>query len=507
MNAALSIACLVVGCLIAGCATGGDVNDRGPAAPYEPDWASLGAHEAAPAWFRDAKFGIYLHWGVLSVPAFANDWYPRNMHIEGSQEYQHQVKTYGPLADFGYHDFVPMFTAEHFDAEAWATLFQQAGARFAGLVAEHHDGFSMWDSEINPWNAADKGPQKDLVGALEQAIHGRDMRFVTTFHMARNLQQYADRPDAKTDSSYFPYEEGMAPSSTDPELRILYGNVPPEQFYQNWNTKLQEVIDRYRPDLIYFDGMLGKLPEANKLAFLAYYLNSAHRWGRDVVVTHKNGELPEVVSVPDYEKGRMDEITPDPWLTDETVSIGSWSYTDDLSLKPVSEILHVLIDVVSKNGVLMLNISPRADGTIPQDQQDVLRALGGWLGAYGEAIYETRPWIIYGEGPTKLEKGGHFLPRITYTPQDIRYTTKGDTLYAIVLGWPGATQEVLLTALAKDRLNGMDIVAVSMLGTSADLAWTWRDDGLAVTTPTEPVDDMAVVFKIQATGLADEKQR
>jgi alpha-L-fucosidase len=503
MKSTRSIACLIAVCLLAGCAADGDRGSRDAAALYEPSWASLAAYEAAPAWFKDAKFGIYVHWGVLSVPAFANDWYPRNMHVVGSREHRHQVATYGPLTAFGYHDFVPMFKAEHFDADAWATLFRQAGARFAGLVAEHHDGFSMWNSDVNPWNAADKAPQADLVGALEQAIHGRDMRFVTTFHMARNLQLYADRPASQTDSSYFPYAEGMATSSTDPELRILYGNIPPEAFYENWLAKLKEVIDRYRPDLIYFDGMLGKLPEAYKLDFLAYYLNSAHRWGREVVVTHKNGELPETVSVPDYEKGRMDEITPEPWLTDETVSTGSWSYTDDLRLKPAREILHVLIDVVSKNSVLMLNVSPRADGIIPQDQQDVLRALGDWLGAYGEAIYETRPWRVYGEGPTKLEKGGHFLPRYTYTPQDIRYTTKGDTLYAIALGWPGANRKVLLTALAKARVPGVHIVDVSMLGTSEDLAWTWRDDGLAVTTPAEPVGAMAVVFKILTTGPED----
>ncbi len=497
-----SFGSLLMGVLLCSCTSATEDTLQSAPVPYEATWESLAEHEAAPDWFRDAKFGIYVHWGVLSVPAFAHDWYPRNMHLEGGFEHQHQIETYGPLDAFGYHDFVPMFQAENFDPDAWADLFQEAGAQFAGMVAEHHDGFSMWDSEVNPWNAVDKGPEKDLVGALAQAIHGRDMRYVTTFHMARNLQIYADRPDAMTDSSYFPYDPQMATSSTDPELRVLYGNIPPEQFYQHWLAKLTEVIDQYQPDLIYFDGLLGKIPESHKQRFLAHYLNSADQWGRDVVVTHKNGELPSSISVPDYEKGRMNSLTPEPWLTDETISTGSWSFTNDLTLKSAAEILHVLIDVVSKNGVLMLNLSPRADGIIPEDQQAVAREIGAWLRVHGEAIYNTRPWVQFGEGPTKLAEGGHFLPRVSYTPNDIRYTVAGDTVYAISLGWPGAEQDVLFTAFAPSNLTpSVQVEKVSLLGAADSLRWTWGENGLTVTTPTIPVDDRAVVYKIELGKL------
>lgn len=464
--------------------------------PYEPTWSSLAEHEAAPGWFRDAKFGIYLHWGALSVPAAFHDWYPRMMHIQGSDEHAHQVETYGPLDAFGYHDFVPMFTAEHFDPEEWAALFQRAGARFAGMVAEHHDGFSMWDSEINPWNAADRGPERDLVGALQDAVHGRGMRFVTSFHMARNLQIYQDRPQAGSDTSYFPYVEGWATASEDPELRMMYGNLPVAEFAANWEGKLREVIDGYRPDLIYFDGMLPKIPEPYMLRFLAHYFNSAERWGRDVVVTYKNDELPSSLAVPDYEKGRVATLAPEPFLTDETISNWSWSYVEGLTYKSVPQILHILADVVSKNGSLMLNISPRADGTIPEEQREILQEIGDWLAVHGEAIYGTRPWVTYGEGPTVQEEGGHFLPTLDYRPEDIRYTSRGDTVYATALGWPGPGARLTLGAFSGPAAN-TEVRSVELVGTDAALTWERTAEGLQVTLPDRPVSGHATVLRIE----------
>jgi len=466
--------------------------------PYGPTLASLADHEAAPVWFRDAKFGIYLHWGVLSVPAFANDWYPRLMHVPGTDEHRHQVETYGPLETFGYHDFVPMFEAERYDPDAWAALFQEAGARFAGMVAEHHDGFSMWHSEVNPWNAVDRGPGRDLVGALEAAVHGREMRFVTSFHMARNLQIYQDRPEEKSDTSYFPYVEGWATASEDPDLRILYGNLPPEQFFENWAAKLREVIDGYRPDLIYFDGQLGKIPERYKLELLAHYFNRSAQWDRDVVVTYKNDELPSSLAVPDYEKGRVDDLSSEPFLTDETISNWAWSYVEGLTYKTVPQILHILADVVSKNGTLMLNISPRADGTIPAEQQEILRAIGAWLDTHGEAIYGTRPWRVYGEGPTEQESSGHFLPTLDYAPRDIRYTARGDTVYAIALGWPGPGEELTLAAFA--GAPDTAVRSVEVVGTDEVVAWSRGADGLVVSAPDGPVSEHALVFRILADG-------
>ncbi|GAB6166677.1 hypothetical protein JCM19992_26770 [Thermostilla marina] len=432
-----------------------------PEGPYTTDWDSLSKVNEAPDWFRDAKFGIYFHWGVYSVPAFGSEWYPRNMHIKTRPEYKHHVETYGDPTEFEYADFVPMFKAENFDADEWAELFKKAGARFAGPVAEHHDGFSMWASKVTPWNAKDKGPKRDIVGELEKAIRARGMKFVATFHHARN-NLWEKSPGQWT--GHYEYIKKDFPSLLeDPENAILYGYMPREQFLKMWLIKLTEVIDNYQPDLIWFDSWLDEIPEDYRKAFLAYYFNRAHQWGREVVVTFKQRDLPRTTALEDFEKGRLDHLTEYCWLTDDTISKGSWCYTQDLQIKDTQEVLQVLIDIVSKNGCLLLNISPKADGTIPDNQKQVLLGLGEWLKVNGEAIYETRPWLVYGEGPTKMAKGGAFVGSVRYTGRDVRYTTRGNTLYAIALDWPDASPLVLqsvevdeVPADAKVELLGYD---------------------------------------------------
>ena len=464
---------------------------------YEANWDSLAKYEETAEWFKDAKFGIYAHWGVLSVPSYANDWYPRNMHIVGSNEYKYHVKTYGEPKEFGYHDFVPMFKAEKFNAEQWASLFKKAGAKFGGIVAEHHDGWSNWKSSINPWNSFEKGPHKDIVGQLAKAIKAQDMKFVTSFHKARNLQLFQkDSTKWLDDTSYFPYNPEMPTSSEDSEISIMYGNISPEKFYQNWFGELKEVIDSYSPDLIYFDSKLTKIPDTYKKEFTAYYFNNSVKENKQVVITHKEGELPKSVSIEDFEKGRMNKKTEEFWLTDETVSVGSWSYTNTLGLKSANEIIDLLADIVSKNGALMLNVSPKPDGEIPADQQEVLLQIGAWLAVNGEAIYGTRTWEIFGEGPTKQEKSGMFLDKLTYTAKDIRYTKKGNTVYAIVLGWPGESAKVDLTSFTKEELGSLKIQSLSILGTDSKIDYNWDDSGLHIITPNKKVDDRAFVIKI-----------
>lgn len=474
-----------------------------PPVPYEPTWESVAEHEAAPDWFRDAKFGIYLHWGVYSVPAFGSEWYPRQMHILDTPEFHHHRETYGDPTEFGYHDFVPMFTAEHFDADEWAALFQQAGARFAGPVAEHHDGFAMWDSELTPWNAADRGPKRDIVGELEEAIRTRGMRFITSFHHARNnLWEHQNDRDGVWNGHYAPVKQNFPSLLEDPEWAILYGYLPREQFLQMWQGKLIEVVDRYQPDLMWFDFALDEIADSVQTAYLAHYFNQAQTWGRDVVVTSKHEDLPLAVGVEDFEKGRTDRLTEHPWLTDDTISRGSWCYTEGLEIKDTEEVLHTLIDIVSKNGQLLLNISPRADGTIPENQQTVLLEIGDWLRRFGEAIYETRPFVDYGEGPTRMEEGGHFLPSIDYTPQDIRYTRNGDTVYAILLGWPGAGEEVVMSILGVgQQAAGVEVTGVSLLGGGMPVRWERQSRGLVVTTPDEQPDERAVVFVLRTSGV------
>jgi len=460
--------------------------------PYTPDWESLKKHNEAPDWFRDAKFGIYFHWGVYSVPAFGTEWYPRNMHVKDRPEYKHHLETYGDPSKFGYHDFIPMFKAEKFDANEWADLFVRAGARFAGPVAEHHDGFAMWASKLTPFNAKNMGPKRDIVGELAKAIRDRGMKLITTFHHAHN-------------QGYYPLVEGWP--TTDPQYSKLYGNMPREQFLQMWKGKLVEVIDHYQPDIMWFDSWLSEIPDSYKTAYLAHYFNQARKWKRDVVVVYKQDDLPREVGVEDYEKGRTDRLTDYTWLTDDTISRGSWCYTNDLKIKPTPEVLHVLIDIVSKNGQLLLNISPKADGTIPEDQKKVLMDIGDWLKAYGEAIYDTRPFVVFGEGPTHLEKGGHFVKmKEGYKPTDIRYTTKGKIVYAIQLGWSGPKHETVFTSFSKRGPAGhVKVNQVSVLGSAEKIVWAQRSDGLAVTTPSTPPNEMAVVYKIETDAAAGTK--
>jgi len=467
---------------------------------YEPNWESLSNYDETPEWFKDAKFGIYAHWGVLSVPAYANDWYPRNMHIEGTDEYNHHVQSYGEPSKFGYHDFVPMFKAENFNADVWADLFEKSGAKFAGVVAEHHDGWSNWGSKINPWNSVDMGPHRDILGELSTAINNRHMKFVASFHMARNLQIFKEDPKKwLNDTSYFPYNPKMPTSSEDPLLAKMYGNISKEKFYKDWLGQLEEVIDNYCPDLIYFDSQTQKIPESYRKQFVAYFFNDAVAKHKQVAFTHKEGEFPKSVSIEDFEKGRMNKITKEYWLTDETVSVGSWSYTNTLGLKTPGEIIHLLADVVSKNGALMLNVSPMANGIIPENQRTVLMTIGEWLKTNGEAIYSSRPWYVFGEGPTKQEKSGMFLDKISYTPQDVRYTTKGTSIYAIILGWPGEDLLITLKSFSTEILGDKvpKVKSVSVLGYQGDILFTLDDDGLRFKTPNNKIDGKAFVLKIE----------
>jgi len=473
---------------------------------YSADWESLAKHPASPQWFQDAKLGIYFHWGVYSVPAFGSEWYPRHMHEESHSIYRHHLETYGHPSEFGYHDFVPMFKAEHFDAAEWADLFQKAGARFAGPVAEHHDGFAMWDSKATPWNVADMGPKKDITGLLAAELKKRDIKLITTFHHAKQLQRH---DSIFTDDhtpyqfSHFPYKKDMPTSSEDSKLQLLYGNMDEDVWYEDiWYGKLKEVIDQYQPDIIWFDYVLDLIPEEYRQKFSAYYLNEAQKWDREVVIVRKQDDLPINYTVDDLEKSRKNRIGEVPWMTDETISKGSWCYTENLNIKTSADVLHVLIDIVSKNGVLLLNVSPMADGTIPDNQKQVLLDMGAWLDAYGEAIYETRPWYTFGEGPTK-EPEGHFknhqeFLKIKYSSKDVRYTSKDDVIYATILGWPGAGEEVVFTSFAAENLpEALDISSISLLGSSADLAWELGEQGISLVLPEESPDPMAVVFKIE----------
>lgn len=471
--------------------------------PYEESWESLSTHNEQPEWLKDAKFGIYFHWGVYSVPAYGSEWYPRNMFLEGQREFDHHVNTYGHPSEFGYHDFVPMFKAENFNAQEWSELFVKAGAKFAGPVAEHHDGFSMWNSEITPWNAYQKGPKKDITKELELAIKDKGLKFITTFHHARNLQRYTDSINEKRFwQSHYPFIENMPTTSNDSELKYLYGNIPAEQWTEEvWFGKLKEVIDQYQPDIIWFDSWLDQIPEKYRQKFCAYYLNEAKKTNKEVVIIRKQNDLPLTCSIDDLEKSRMSRIKDQLWMTDETISTGSWCYTSELTIKPTADLIHVLIDIVSKNGVLLLNISPMANGIIPEDQQNSLLKMGEWLNTFGEAIYGTRPWYVYGEGPTKEPEGSFenhkAFQKIKYSEKDIRYTKKDNSIYAFTLGAPLANDTIVLKSFSKTNWsNYKTIDKITAMGTNVELNWTLTEEGLSIIVPKDGIDSMAFAMKI-----------
>ncbi|ACB76498.1 alpha-L-fucosidase [Opitutus terrae] len=475
-------------------------------APYQPSFESLERANPAPEWFKDAKFGIYFHWGVYSVPAFGNEWYPRTMYLDGTAEHRHHVERYGDPREWPYHNFIvgardkegrfvqfaPKLKSAggHFDPAEWAQLFADAGAKFAGPVAEHHDGFSMWASKVNPWNAKDQGPKLDLVGLFTEAIRARGLRTVLSMHHAYNITGFY---------------EGVPPQQ-DPKLQILYGQQGKERNEALWLAKHKEIIDGYRPDIIWQDFNLHKISPSVLLEFLAYYYNQAAGWKKEVVATYKDGLNPRC-AVLDYERGGPADTVEKYWLTDDAISSSSWSYTEGISYYSTKQILHGFIDRISKNGNLLLNVSPRADGTIPQEQKNLLLTMGGWLKKYGEAVYATRAWDLYGEGPTKMGAAhGVMGPPREGTAQDVRYTRAKDnsTLYAILLGWPDGQSEFVLRALSSERIDGRRLKSVALIngraGAYLPLEHTQDAQGLRVRLPARPFDELAYVLKLDFAG-------
>lgn len=473
---------------------------------FQPSFESLEKVDPVPEWFKDAKFGIYFHWGVYSVPAFSNEWYPRNMYIKGSSENKHHTEIYGDVSQWPYHNFIkgakdkqgnfvqfaPKLKSKggKFDPEEWAQLFADAGAKFAGPVAEHHDGLSMWASKVNPWNAKDTGPKLDLVGLLTDAIRKKNMRIFLSMHHAYNITGY--------------YEH--VPKTNDPKLQMLYGQQGKEKNEALWLAKHKEIIDNYKPDIVYQDFNLHVISQSVLLEFLSYYYNKAAEWNKEVVATFKDG-LNKKCAVLDYERGGPPDITDNYWLTDDAVSSSSWCYTEGIGYYSREQMLHAFIDRISKNGNMILNISPKADGTIPQEQKDVLLTMGAWLKKYGEAVYSTRAWEKYGEGPTKMGAAhGTMMAPTAGTAGDVRFTRAKDnaTLYAILLGWEDDQKEIKLTSLASGRIDLEKLKSVELINGEAakylPLAFKQDKEGLTVSLPERSFEELAYVLKLSFDG-------
>lgn len=459
---------------------------------YQPTWSSL-SNWRCPEWFRDAKFGIFTHWGPYCVPAYRSEKYPRFMYEPGNPTRAHHEAQWGPLREFGYKDFIPLFIAPAFDPAAWVETFRAAGARYYVPVAEHHDGFPMYDCPYTEWKATTMGPRRDVIAELERAARAAGLRFGVSTHRANHWR-------------YYRYDDDL--DTVHPENAGLYGAVhdrsvaPDQAFLEDWWRRTTDLVERFRPDMLYFDFFSDRpafRPYHPRMA--AYLYNHAATHGYEAVLADKNFEhpaYPPETIVLDFERGKADAIRDIPWQTDTALGVDTWCHTTDQELKSAATVIHELIDIVSKNGNLMLNVGPDAAGEIPADQRAVLRGIGDWLAVNGDAIYGTRPWITYGEGETPAPQGHHSeSAESPYRGEDLRFTTDNRHLYAITLGVPAADR-VVMRSLGLD--DGHRVIAVQLLGCDGDIGWTQHDDALVVSLPSTPPNAVALTFRLTLAG-------
>jgi alpha-L-fucosidase len=482
-------ACFLIAATAAGQSAPPQPGLKIPAGPFGPSWDSLVKY-TVPDWYLDGKFGIFIHWGVYSVPAFGSEWYPRNMYRAADPTFKHHVETFGPQNKFGYKDFIPLFKAEKFDPAHWADVFRRAGAKFVVPVAEHHDGFPMYDSALTEWCAGKMGPKRDIVGDLARAVRGQGLTFGLSTHRAEHWWFFNGGTTFDSDVK-------------DPRYAGLYGPAQPDKtqpdkaYLDNWLARTVELIDKYKPQLVWFDWWIEQpVFQPYLQAMAAYYYNRGAEWGKGVAINYKNASFPDKAAVLDIERGQLAEIRPFFWQTDTAISKNSWGYVSNQDYKTAGSIVGDLIDIVSKNGALLLNIGPRPDGTIPEAEEKILLEIGAWLSVNGEAIYGTRPWKVFGEGPTPVMDGAfNDTKRAAFTSRDIRFTAKGGALYAIVMAWPEG--EIPIKALARgSALFPGEIRAVSLLGSKDAVTWSRDAVGLKVRMPTRKPCEHAYVLKI-----------
>ena len=468
---------------------------------YKDTWESLQQYRV-PEWYEKAKFGIFIHWGVYSVPAFGSEWYSRNMYIQGSREYEHHIKTYGAHKDFGYKDFIPMFKAEKFNADEWAQLFEQAGAQYVVPVAEHHDGFQMYESELSEWNAKNMGPKRDVLGEIFKACSEKGIASGASSHRVEHWFFMGHGKEFDSDIKE-PLKRGdfYWPAMPEQNHHDLFSEpTPSDEYLEDWLCRCCEIVDKYRPKIVYFDWWIqhsSVKPYLKK--FAAYYYNRAEEWGGGVI-NYKLDAFAFGTAVVDIERGQFADAKPYIWQTDTAVAKNSWCYTEGNRYKTPGQIICDLVDIVSKNGRLLLNIGPKSDGTIPVEDRNILLEIGKWLKINGEAIYGARTWRTSGEGPTKIVEGQFADAEAKrFTSEDIRFTVNNGCIYAICLNMKGK-ESVCIKSLAKtDDANKPDfsgiIKDVEVLGFGEKPEFYRDDKGLHI--KTKPIEsDYPITFKI-----------
>ena len=513
---------------------------------FKPNWSSLVSRYRAPDWFADAKFGIWAHWSAQCVPEFG-DWYARRMYQQGDPAYDDHLKRYGHPSKTGFMEIDNLWKAEHWEPEQLMTLYQRAGAKYFVALANHHDNFDTYDSRYHAWNSVKVGPKRDIVGTWAKIARERGLRFGVSNHSAHAWHwfQVAYGYDAEGPSAGVRYDayrltkadgkgkwwEGLDPqelycgrSMVIPdgigsveemkEWHLKHDRVwtedPPAvnpAFTRKWFLRCRDLIDKYRPDLIYFDNFDLPLGQTG-LDITAHYYNANMSWHRGALEAVVNAkQLPaehRAAVVEDVERGFAAGILPAPWQTD--TCIGHWHYNraifDNHTYKSAENVVQRLCDTVSKNGNLLLSIPVRGDGTIDEDERAILEALAGWMAVNGEAIFSSRPWRVFGEGPTRTEAGMMSESSVKpFTPADIRFTCKGANLYAEILGMPSGDTVSIVTLAAGSPVTKGQVERVEMLGLSDPLDFVRDTKGLSVRLPAAPKAGFVPVFKISGTGL------
>jgi len=458
---------------------------------------------ACPEWFRDAKFGIWAHWGPQAVPE-QGDWYARKMYQQGSPDYDDHLKRWGHPSTNGWKDIIPLWKAENWDPDKLMALYKKAGAKYFVSMGTHHDDFFLWNSSLHPWNAVNYGPHRDVVAAWQKAAQANGLPFGVSEHLGASFTWFQDshKSDQTGPLAGVPYDGAnsnywdLYHFPAQPGDTSWYSNDP--RWQAQWYGEIRELVDNYHPDLLYSDGgvAFGNEVGLDQIANL-YNDNLQHNHGKLTAVY--NCKQPSGGRwVQDFERGVNGGINPSPWQTD--TSIGDWFYNKNWKYQPLSWTVHMLVDIVSKNGNLLLNVVLRPDGSLDPEVDTMLHQLADWTAVNGEAIYGTRPWLLYGEGSVKA-KGGAFHEDFQYSAQDIRFTTKGTTLYAIALGWPDNHQFAIRSLARTDDVIQNEIHKVELLGYPGELKFTQTTNGLVVELPDQKVSDLTCSLKITGSNL------
>jgi alpha-L-fucosidase len=506
------------------------------AGPFRPTWESL-SKQQVPDWFRDAKFGIWAHWGPQCMPE-RGDWYARHMYIEGHPNYLDAVACFGHPSGFGFKDIIHNWHAEKFDPEKLVAFYKANGAKYFFALANHHDNFDLWNSKHQPWNSVAIGPKQDLIAGWDKAARANDLPFGVSVHAAHAWSWYetSQGHDEKGDKAGAPYDgkltkadgKGKWWDGLDPQQLYAQNHkarddvkhmpnwewqtdggqtVPDTAYCQNIYDRTLDLINQHHPDLIYFDDtVLPLYPISDiglKIAAHFYNANLARTGGKsNGVLFGKVLKDPQKQAVTwDVERGAPHEIQPIAWQTD--TCIGGWHYDRPLyerhGYKSAAVVIHMMADIVSKNGNLLLNVPVRSDGTIDEDEVKIVEEIGAWMKTNGEAIYGTRPWKVFGEGPAmesapKIETQGFNEGKgKPFTAEDFRFTAKGDVIYAITLGVPKA--DVKIQSFAEGQNIGGQIMTVELLG-GGPVAWRQDADALVIELPANAKIDLAASFKI-----------